>query len=295
MRKYSKNILVAFVLNLFFAIFEMCGGLYTGSVAIMSDALHDFGDAVSIGLSYFLERKSQKCPDTSYTYGYARYSVFGSFLTTAILIFGSVVVIYNAVLRLINPIIINYDGMIVIAIIGVIVNTVAAFVTKGGNSMNQKAVNLHMMEDVLGWVVVLIGAIVMKFVDSAYIDSIMSICVSVLMLTKAVPHATKSIQILTDKSVVNVEKVKKELEQIDGIISVHHIHIWSPDGVNSFATMHAVSNANQMEIKKKIRECLEKFKITHSTIELEAKWEHCDDKVCNGVINTNINCPCGNH
>jgi cobalt-zinc-cadmium efflux system protein len=158
--KTEKNILIAFVLNFAFSIFEFVGGIFTGSVAIISDAIHDIGDAASIGISYFLEKKSKQQPDAEYTYGYARYSVLGSLITTLILLVGSAVVIYNAIGRIIAPTEINYGGMILFAVVGVCVNFGAAFLTRDGHSLNQKAVNLHMLEDVLGWVVVLVGAVV---------------------------------------------------------------------------------------------------------------------------------------
>ena len=148
--KTEKNILNAVILNLIFLVFEFVGGAITGSVAIVSDTVDDIGDATSIGISYFLERKSKKQPDEIYTYGYMRYSVMGSLITTVILLFGSVAVAYNAVLRILNPVEINYNGMIIFAVIGTAVNLVATVVTKDGNSLNQKAVNLHMLEDVLG-------------------------------------------------------------------------------------------------------------------------------------------------
>ena len=147
--KTEKNILIAFILNLAFSIFEFAGGIFTGSVAIISDAVHDIGDAASIGISYFFEKKSKKQPDEKYTYGYARYSIIGSVITTLILLFGSVMVIFNAINKIIEPTEINYNGMIIIAIIGVCVNFCAAFLTREGDSLNQKAVNLHMLEDVL--------------------------------------------------------------------------------------------------------------------------------------------------
>ncbi len=171
--KTERNILIAFILNLAFSIFEFIGGIITGSVAIMSDAVHDIGDAASIGVSYFLEKKGEK------------YSLIGAFITTLTLLIGSSVTIYNAVSRLLAPTEINYDGMIVFAIVGVCVNLCAAFVTREGDSLNQKAVNLHMLEDVLGWIVVLIGAIVMRFTDFALLDPIMSIGVSIFILINA--------------------------------------------------------------------------------------------------------------
>lgn len=171
--KTERNILIAFILNLAFSIFEFVGGIITGSVAIMSDAVHDIGDAASIGVSYFLEKKGEK------------YSLIGAFITTFTLLIGSVVTICNAVSRLIDPAKINYDGMIVFAIVGVCVNLCAAFVTREGDSLNQKAVNLHMLEDVLGWIVVLVGAVVMRFTDFALLDPIMSIGVSLFILINA--------------------------------------------------------------------------------------------------------------
>ena len=165
--KTERNIFIAFLLNLSFSVFEFIGGIITGSVAIMSDAVHDIGDAASIGISFFLEKKSKGKPDEKYTYGYARYSVVGGLITTLILLLGSVMVIYNAVNRIIEPTEIDYTGMIIFAVVGVCVNFCAAIFTREGGSLNQKAVNLHMLEDVLGWLVVLMGAIVMKFTDFA--------------------------------------------------------------------------------------------------------------------------------
>ena len=165
--KTQRNILIAFLLNFGFSIFELFGGIFTGSVAILSDAVHDVGDAASIGASYFLEKKSKKQPDEIYTYGYARYSVVGSVITTLILLVGSVLVVWNAVERILHPVEIDYNGMILFAVVGVVINFCAAFFTREGDSLNQKAVNLHMLEDVLGWLVVLIGAVVMRFTDCA--------------------------------------------------------------------------------------------------------------------------------
>ncbi len=152
--KSEKNILVAFLLNISFSLFELIGGLLTNSVAILSDSVHDLGDALSIGISYFLEKISKKKPDNNHTYGYKKYSIIGSVITTTILLVGSSFVIFELVKRIINPQEVNYNGMILFALFGVIINFVASYVTKDGESLNQKAVNLHMLEDVLGWIVV---------------------------------------------------------------------------------------------------------------------------------------------
>lgn len=280
--KTEKNILIAFFLNLAFSIFEFIGGTITGSVAIVSDAIHDIGDAISIGFSYLLEHKSKRKPDDVYTYGYIRYSVVGSLITTAILFLGSVVVIYNAVVRIFNPVPINYDGMIIFAVIGTIVNLCAAMFTKDGHSLNQKAVNLHMLEDVLGWIVVLIGALVMRFTDISIIDPLLSILVSVFILTNAVKNFKQIENLFLEKTPmgIKIDELKEHIMEIDGILDVHHVHVWSIDGYSNYATMHIVTDADGSVIKGKIRQELSEHNIVHVTLELETSSEHCHYKEC---------------
>ncbi len=280
--KTEKNILLAFVLNLVFSIFELVGGFFTGSVAIMSDALHDIGDAISIGTSYFLEKKSKKQPDTKYSFGYMRYSVMGSVFTTLILLLGSIVVIINAIIKIINPNEINYNGMIIFALVGVVINFFATFVTRDGNSLNQKAVNLHMLEDALGWIIVLIGAIIMRFTDFAIVDPIMSIGLSLFIILNALKNLKEALGLFLEKtpSGVSIGDIKEHILEIQGVLDVHHIHIWSMDGINNYATMHIVTNESAHSIKEKIRQELKEHNIGHVTLELEAENEKCNETFC---------------
>lgn len=290
--KTEKNILIAFILNLAFSIFEFFGGVYTGSVAILSDAVHDLGDAASIGLSFFLEKKSRKKPDENFTYGYVRYSVMGSVITTLILVLGSVFVIYNAVSRIITPSEINYDGMIVFAIVGVCVNLIAAIFTHSGESLNQRAVNLHMLEDVFGWAIVLVGAVVMRFTDIPLIDPVMSVAVAIFILISAAKNLKAALDVFLEKTPqgIEVNEIKQIIERIDGIKDVHHIHIWSIDDKNFCATMHIVTNADAHRIKETIREKLSEHNIGHVTLELESENEFCHEKSCEMEL-----CKSGHH
>ncbi len=278
----EKNIFVAFILNLAFSAFEFIGGIFSGSVAIVSDAIHDFGDAAGIGLSYFLEKKSKKQPDEKYTYGYARYSVIGSVITMIILLFGSAAVIYNAINRLLNPTEINYNGMIVFAIVGVCVNFCAAYFTREGDSLNQRAVNLHMLEDVLGWVVVLVGAIIMRFTDWRFVDPLMSVGVSIFILINAFRNLKRAIDLFLEKTPhgIDVKEIAEHICEIDGVLGVHHIHIWSMDGQSNYATMHIVTDSDSHKIKETVREELREHGINHATLELETKDEHCHEQNC---------------
>lgn len=280
--KTEKNILFAFILNLVFSIFEFFGGIFTNSVAILSDSIHDMGDAVSIGVSFFLEKKSKKKPDNNYTYGYIRYSVLGGLVTTVILLAGSILVIYNAMGRIINPVEVNYKGMIIFAIIGVVMNFIATYLTREGDSINQKSVNLHMLEDVLGWVVVLMGAIIMNFTDIRIIDPIMSIGVALFILINTLKSLKQILDLFLEKTPqnINIGHLKNHLQEIDGVNDIHHIHIWSIDGYNNYATMHIVTKSNNIKkIKEEIRKKLAEHGICHAILETED--EACEDIECN--------------
>ncbi|MBE7017480.1 MAG: cation transporter [Ruminococcaceae bacterium] len=280
--KTEKKILTAFILNLAFSIFEFFGGMFTGSVAIISDALHDLGDAASIGLAFFLEKKSRSQPDEKYTYGYGRLSVLGGVITYLILLLGSLIVIYNAIHRIINPVPVNYGGMIIFAIIGLAVNFAAALITSHGQSHNQRAVSLHMLEDVLGWAAVLLGAIIMRFTDFVIIDPLMSLAIALFIGFNAARNLKDAISLFLEKSPdgICIDGLRDKLCEIEGIIDVHHIHIWSIDGVNNYATMHIVAGIEPHLCKSLVRSRLKELGISHSTLELETEDENCSDKVC---------------
>lgn len=184
--------------------------------------------------------------------------------------------------RIIDPTPINYNGMILFAVIGAVVNFLAAFFTRHGDSLNQRAVNLHMLEDVLGWIVVLVGAVVMKFTDFALIDPIMSIGVAVFIFINAFKNLKEVTDLFLEKKPhgIDVKEIQEHITEIDGVIDVHHIHVWSMDGVNHYATIHIVTNEDGHIIKEKVREELKKHGIGHVTLELEEEGEHCHDQHC---------------
>ena len=280
--KTQRNILIAFILNLAFSIFEFIGGIVTGSVAILSDAVHDVADAASIGIAYFMEKKSRRQSDAVYTYGYGRYSLLGSVITTLILLLGSAAVIYNAVRRLVEPAEIDYNGMIVFAVVGVCVNLCAALFTREGGSLNQRAVNLHMLEDVLGWAVVLLGAIVMRFTDFTILDPLLSMAVAGFILVRAIGNLSASLEPFLEKAPrgMDAEELRRHLVEIEGVLDVHHIHLWSMDGQQHYATMHVVARGESHAVKDAVRTELRRHGIGHTTLELEDENEHCHEEAC---------------
>ena len=285
-RDSFSNIKFAFLCNLFFSIVEFVGGVFTNSISIMSDAIHDLGDALAIFISMILEKKSRKCPNKKYSYGYLRYSVLSAFFTATILFIGSVIVIYNAVLRIINPVSINYNGMLILAVFGVVINFISMVRTSGSSNLNEKVVNLHMMEDVFNWAIVLIGSILMKIFDVPLLDPILSIGIACFILFHVFKNYKLIFNIFMERvpDSVNISNLKKSLIN-EKIIDVHHVHVWSMDGVHNYATFHVVLDENVLlkeldVIKKEIREKLVKFDIVHSTIEFESS---CSNKDCNNI------------
>ena len=179
--------------------------------------------------------------------------------------------------------------MIIISIFGIIFNFLAAYMTKEGDSLNQKSVNLHMLEDVLGWIVVFVGSILIKFTNISYIDSIMSILIACYILFHALTNLKAVLDLFLEKTPkgIDIEHLKKHLLDIDGVLDVHHIHIWSIDGVNSYATLHIVTDSkNPNIIKMKVREELLEHNIVHTTIEIETSKEKCDENECHVKLNS---------
>ena len=286
--KKNKKLWIAFLLNFVFSVFEFVGGIFTGSIAISSDALHDLGDAISIGLSLGLERLSQKEPDKKYTYGYYRYSVLGGTIQSVLLLCGSIFVAYSAICRFFAPQPVDYTGMLFVAVVGFAVNFAAALFTSGEGSLNQRAINLHMLEDVLGWAVVLVGAVVMRFTDWGFIDPALSLGLSLFIGVNALRNLKRVLDIFLEKTPAGIdpEEITHHLEGIPGVESIHHLHIWSMDGYRNSATMHAVVTTEFGAVKQAIKEELAEHGIAHATIEPERPGEHCEETCCHPAEHT---------
>ena len=210
----EKNIAVAFFLNFSFTIIELIGGLLTNSVAIMSDALHDFGDSISLGMAWYFEKLSKRSPNAKYSYGYKRFALLGALLNCIILLLGSTFVIYECVKRLFNPQEVVVEGMFFLAIAGVIINGFAVLRTRKGKGVNERVVSLHLLEDVLGWIAVLIVSIVMFFVDLPILDPILSIGIAIFILYNVVRNLKTTLNVLLQgvPKEMNITHIKEEVE-----------------------------------------------------------------------------------
>lgn len=278
----QKNIGLAFLLNFSFTIIELIGGLLTNSVAILADALHDAGDSLSLGLAWYFQRLSKKGRDQTFSYGYRRFSLLAAVINSLVLLLGSGFVLYEVIPRLWHPEVSNAKGMMILAVIGVLVNGVAVFRLKGGTSLNEKTVSLHLLEDVLGWVAVFIASVVMLYTDFYLLDPLLSVLITCYVLFNVFRNLYRSFKVLMQSvpDVLNEEKIMIQAAAIDGVKSIHDLHMWSLDGEYNVLTLHVVvaDNCTQeqlIRIKNAVRSMLEMHQVHHATIELEAYSEFC--------------------
>ena len=282
-----KNIKVAFFLNFSFTLIEFVGGLLTNSVAILSDAVHDLGDSFSLGLSWYFQRVSKKPSTKEYTYGFKRFSLLGAVVNSVVLLAGSVVILMRAIPRLFNPEQPDVKGMLLLALLGVAVNGLAVLRLRRGSSLNERVVSLHLLEDVLGWVAVLVGAGVMYFVDAPIIDPLLSIGISLFILYNVYRNIRQSMQIILQGSpaAVDMDEVQRAIVKMDGVRSLHDLHAWSVDGQYNVLTIHVVLQKEQTMaelglLKAAIRDALLMLGVQHTTIEFEIAGEVCTMEGC---------------
>jgi len=278
----SMNLALAFFLNLIFSIIELIGGFYSNSVAILSDSLHDFGDALSLAAVWYMQKVSKRPIDENYSYGYKRYSLLGAVFISLILSVGSIFMMIESVKRLMQPQEANAEIMFYLAIFGILINGIAAYRLNKGTSFNERAVFLHFMEDILGWVAVLIGSIIMYYFDAPWFDPAISIGIAIWILWNVYKNLREVIRIFLQAvpSEFDLSEVQSKFASIQGVHSVHDLHLWSLDGNNHIMSLHVVTDNNYkpkdiIELKKRIRSVSNSMNIKHTTIEFEASDERC--------------------
>jgi cobalt-zinc-cadmium efflux system protein len=286
MPEREERVRFAAFLNVAFTVLELVGGFWTNSLAILSDALHDFGDSIALLVSWLFERGARRSPDTSRTFGYQRLSLFSALFSASILIGGSIVIIFQAIPRLLNPETVNAFGMVGLAVIGIIFNGAGFFLLKKGESLNEKVLSWHLLEDVLGWAGILVGGIIIYFWKIYLLDPLMTIGLTAFILYNVTKNLREAINILLQgvPKHINLEAVRNDITAIKGVIGIHDIHIWSLEGETDIFTAHVVLDdetlKNQPEqTKQTIKETLQKHHIEHSTIEIESRY-HCAGMVC---------------
>jgi cobalt-zinc-cadmium efflux system protein len=278
----ESNLKIAFFLNVGFTILEIFGGIYVNSVAIVSDAVHDLGDSISLGIAWLLARKSRQKGNARFSFGYKRFSLLGALINALVLFSGSIYVIYEAINRLIEPEYSDANGMLVFAVIGILVNAYAAWKLSGAKTLNEKVVSWHLLEDVLGWIAVLIVAIVLKFKPSPYLDPALSLFISAYILWNVVKHLRETMLLFLQgvPSDMSIAKIEEDLVAISDVASLHHTHIWSQEGEHHVFSTHLKlkniqSLAQLLAVKRQVKERLTPYHFDHCTVEVELDEETC--------------------
>lgn len=272
----SHNLRVAFFLNLGFTLAEIVGGLYTNSVAILSDAVHDLGDSISLGIAWYLENLAQKEGDERFSYGYKRFSLLGALLTTSVLLIGSLFILIESLPRLLSPEPANASGMAIFAIVGIAVNGVAVLRLRRAESLNARAVAWHLFEDVLGWIAVLIVSIILLFRPIYVLDAILSVLITLYILWNVISNLRKTLSLFLQgvPENIDIEEIDARLRSIHDVVSTHHTHVWSLDGEHHVLTTHVVVDESVSKeaivcLRNDLQTLLSSLEFSHSTIEIE--------------------------
>ena len=284
--KSSRNMTIAFLLNFSFAIIEFIFGLLFHSSAVLADAIHDTGDALAIGLSTFFEKISTRKEDRNYTLGYKRYSLLGALLTSVILLVGSTLVIVENIPKLFAPEKVNYDGMLVLGIVAIVVNTAASRVVSHGHSHNESILSLHFLEDILGWLAVVGVSIILRFTDWYFLDPLLSLVIAGFILSKALPKFWENIQIFLDHvpSDVDLSQLYQEIAVLENVRAITQLNVWTTDGLEKYAMLHiCLENPNLLaETQVVLRQRLLAYGIAKVTIQtdesLQEHQEYCIGK-----------------
>ena len=271
--KTKHAVWIAFFLNLSYAIVEFIAGGIFGSSAVLADSVHDLGDAIAIGISAFLESISNREEDSHYTLGYKRFSLLGAMVTAVILMTGSVLVILENITKIFHPQPVNDEGILWLGIIAVSINVLASLVIRKGQTKNESILSLHFLEDTLGWVAVILMAIVLRFTDWYILDPLLSLAISIFILSKAIPRFWSTLKIFLDAvpEGVDIKQVKNDLEQLDNVASINQLNLWTMDGLEKNAIVHVcLKRMEQMEIcKEAIRALLKERGFQNVTIEVD--------------------------
>lgn len=271
--KTKRAVWLAFFLNLSFAIVEFIAGGIFGSSAVLADSVHDFGDAIAIGISALLESISNRKEDSHYTLGYKRFSLLGAMVTAVILMTGSGVVILENMVKLYHPQPVNDEGILWLGIISISINVLASLVIRKGQTKNESILSLHFLEDTLGWVAVILMAIVLRFTDWYILDPLLSLAISIFILSKAIPRFWSTLKIFLDAvpEGVNIQKIKKDLAELDHVASINQLNLWTMDGLEKNAIVHVcLEHVKHMEVcKESIRNLLQERGFQNVTIEVD--------------------------
>lgn len=273
-KKAGENLAFVFFMNLAFNIIVIAGGLATNSMAILADCIHDMSDTISIALAWALECVSQKDSTDRYSYGYQRFSILGAVIISVFVIIMAFVILQEAIPRLFSPQSVDAEGMLLVAVVGIIFKSISVYRLHEGETFNEKAILFHQLGDVFEWVAILVLSVILMFWDGApYLDPFVSIGIALWLIFNLGRNLIKAIQVLLQKTPDNfdVNNFKSQILAIDGVKDIDDFHIWSLDGIDSVMTLKVnVDFGKDVEkIKREIYDISARYHVVDITIEFD--------------------------
>ena len=282
----DQKIIFAITINFVLTISQIIGGVISGSLALIADALHNLSDAASLVIAFFARKIGRKSADEFKTFGYKRAEIIASLINLTLLIVLSLYLIYEAIWRFIEPV--SISGWIIVFIAGIafLIDLYTSIITYklSHNNMNMRAAFLHNLSDALASIGVIIGGILIILYNLFWVDALITIAIGLYILWQGIKMLPESINFLMDGTPkgISVSEVREKIIQLDKVTDTHHIHIWNLDEKRVALEAHVVVDAKDFteisEIKRELKKGLEEdFGIDHSTLEFEHKDEDCDD------------------
>jgi cobalt-zinc-cadmium efflux system protein len=285
--RINRAFITGIVLNTVFVAIEAATGLITGSLALLTDAGHNLADVTSLVIALFALKLSTVSPNKLYTYGYKKATILAALLNAIILLVVVGGIVYEAVMRLFHPLPVEGGVVAIVAGVGIIVNTVTAllFFRDKDKDVNVKGAYLHLAADALVSLGVVIAGIVITFTSWYWLDSVISMTVSVIIFISTWSLLKDTIRLSLDgvPQNINVNEIKLQLLNVPGVVDIHHLHIWGLSTTQVALTCHVVlrndiSMKEIPHIKTAVRASIKNLGIQHATLEIETNSENCTDK-----------------
>lgn len=290
LNRQKRSLILSIILNLTFAIGELIAGLFANSLTLISGSLHDLSDSFALTLSYFGLRMALLSPNRRRTFGYKKIRILTAFLNAFVLAVLTVIILRAAILRIIHPEHVRSSVLWAVAIIGIIVNGTAVFqLYRDRVSLSIRTAMLHLLDDFLSWIAILVGGLIIQFTKWYVIDPILSIGVSAFVIYGAYKILRESASILIDSTPkdISFEAVRKFILGFDKkVVDLHDLHIWTIGEGERALMAHIVVGDNIISSYYQLLQDLEcaliqNFQITHVTLELECDKCKSGENVCN--------------
>ena len=274
----GSRLIITMLLNFVITVAEIIGGIISGSLSLISDALHNFSDGISVIISYSAIRLKKRPNTKKHTFGFKRAEILAALINSAVLVAISFYLFYESAIRLMQPQEVKGGLMTIVALIGLIANVIGTLLLKKDSqkSLNIKSAYLHLLSDAVSSAAVILGGLAIYFYNVYWLDPILTILISIYVLKESYEILTDTLHVLMEGTPdnVSIEQIKKTVEQIEGVKDIHHLHIWSV-GENDIHLETHINIDNMMTkesdlIRTRVEEILhDKFSINHSTIQFE--------------------------